>query len=49
MVPAGFALAGPIAPPRHPNWYLITGGVLALLGIIGCFIPALIDIESSHG
>jgi len=50
MAPVGLILAGPIADTFGiQSWYVVSGGVLALLGIAGHFIPALLNIESNNG
>jgi DHA3 family macrolide efflux protein-like MFS transporter len=50
MAPLGLILAGPIADIFGIQiWYTVSGGVLALMGIAGYFIPALLNIESNNG
>jgi DHA3 family macrolide efflux protein-like MFS transporter len=50
MAPVGLILAGPIADIFGIQiWYIVSGGVIALMGIAGYFIPALLNIESNSG
>lgn len=50
MAPVGLILAGPIADIFGIQiWYIVSGGVVALMGIAGYFVPALLNIESNSG
>jgi DHA3 family macrolide efflux protein-like MFS transporter len=50
MAPVGLAFAGPIADAFGiQTWYIVGGGVCALMGIAGHFIPAVLNIESNNG
>ncbi len=50
MAPVGLVLAGPIADIFGiQTWYIVSGGVFALMGIAGYFIPAVLNIESNNG
>jgi DHA3 family macrolide efflux protein-like MFS transporter len=50
MAPLGLILAGPIADVFGiQTWYVVSGGVIAMMGIAGCFIPAILNIESNNG
>ena len=50
MAPVGLVFAGPIADTLGiQTWYIVGGGVCVLMGIAGCFIPAVLNIESNNG
>ena len=50
MAPVGLIVAGPIADIFGIQiWYIVSGGVVALMGIAGYFIPAVLNIESNNG
>jgi DHA3 family macrolide efflux protein-like MFS transporter len=50
MAPVGLILAGPIADIFGIQiWYIMSGGVVSLMGIAGYFIPAILNIESNNG
>jgi DHA3 family macrolide efflux protein-like MFS transporter len=50
MAPVGLVFAGPIADTFGiQTWYIVGGGVCALMGIAGYFIPAVLNIESNNG
>ena len=50
MAPVGLILAGPIADVFGiQTWYIVSGGVIALMGIAGTFIPAMLNIETNNG
>jgi len=50
MAPVGLILAGPIADIFGIQiWYIMSGGVTALMGIAGYFIPAVLNIENNNG
>ena len=47
--PFGLALAGPISDWQGVTiWYVVAGIVCGLIGIVGFFIPALVNIEENN-
>ena len=46
MVPLGLLLAGPLADALGvQSWYVIAGVVGLIIGVVGCFLPALVHLE----
>ncbi|MCW5877798.1 MAG: MFS transporter [Anaerolineales bacterium] len=49
MTPLGLLVAGPISDAFGIQiWYLIGGGLCALMGLAGFFIPSVMNIEAGH-
>ncbi len=47
MVPLGLLLAGPVADHAGlQSWFLLGGALCVLMGVIGLFIPAVMNIEA---
>jgi DHA3 family macrolide efflux protein-like MFS transporter len=50
MAPVGLVLAGPVADTFGiQTWFIVGGTVVALMGIVGYLIPAVLNIESNNG
>lgn len=46
MSPLGMAIAGPLADAVGiQGWYLVTGGVMAAMGVSAFFVPTLMQLE----
>jgi DHA3 family macrolide efflux protein-like MFS transporter len=46
MAPVGLAIAGPVADIIGTmTWFIIGGTVLTLMGVLGFFIPAIMNLE----
>ncbi|HSF81856.1 MAG TPA: MFS transporter [Anaerolineales bacterium] len=49
MTPVGLLIAGPIADRFGvQSWFILGGIVTAGMGVVGYFIPALVNIENNH-
>jgi DHA3 family macrolide efflux protein-like MFS transporter len=46
MAPLGLAIAGPVADLIGARtWFVIGGTALSLMGVLGFFIPAIMNLE----
>ena len=46
MAPLGLAIAGPVAGLIGVRtWFVIGGAILTLMGVLGFFIPAIMNLE----
>jgi DHA3 family macrolide efflux protein-like MFS transporter len=46
MAPVGLAIAGPVADLIGARtWFIIGGAALSLMGVLGFFIPAIMNLE----
>jgi len=46
MAPVGLAIAGPVAVLiGSRTWFVIGGTALTLMGVLGFFIPAIMNLE----
>ncbi|MCW5876193.1 MAG: MFS transporter [Anaerolineales bacterium] len=49
MTPLGLLVAGPVADAFGVQiWYLIGGSLCALMGLVGFFIPSVMNMETGH-
>ena len=49
MSPLGLAIAGPVADAMGVRtWFLLGGGVTAIMGLASFFVPAVMHIEDNH-
>jgi DHA3 family macrolide efflux protein-like MFS transporter len=49
MTPLGLLVAGPVADGLGiQSWYIVGGLICAAMGIIGLFIPSVMNIEAGH-
>lgn len=49
MAPLGLAIAGPVADALGARiWYVAAGGLCVLMGVVGFFVPSLMNIESEQ-
>ncbi len=49
MAPVGLLLAGPLVDVYGvPLWYLVAGGICAVMGLFGFLIPAVRDLEDGR-
>jgi DHA3 family macrolide efflux protein-like MFS transporter len=50
MAPLGMAIAGPVADALGVRfWFVLAGGVCALMAVAAFFIPALMHLEDTNG
>ncbi|GAB4501043.1 MAG: MFS transporter [Anaerolineales bacterium] len=50
MTPLSLAVAGPLSDAIGiRTWYIIGGALSLLIGLIGFFIPAVMNLETNHG
>lgn len=49
MMPLGLLIAGPVTDTiGYQSWFWVAGILNLLIGAIGFFIPALMNIENNH-
>ena len=49
MTPLGLVIAGPVADAFGvQSWFILGGLMTAGMGLAGCFIPAVVNIENNH-